>query len=144
MEMWSLSIKVTWGQLMRHEFLVIVLVTAAVISGCVKGDQPELMPVSGKVMMEVSGITAGALYFHPDPANSYQKDSPSSQLQLDGSFTMKTFPFGDGVPAGKYKVTIIPELAARLKHPEYADVQTTPWQIEVTGTEVKDHVFEIK
>src|SRR5579885_3794759 len=88
-----------------------VLLALAAASGC--GDRPKLVTVTGKVVHKGEPLTAGSIIFHPDAGNSYQKDKPSSLLQLDGSFTMKTFPFGDGVPPGKYKVTLAPELANR-------------------------------
>jgi hypothetical protein len=103
-----------------------------------------MVSVTGRVTMNGEGVTAGAIYFHPDAGNSFQKDSPSSQLQLDGSFTMKTFPYGDGVPPGKYKVTLVPELASRIKHPEYGLLEKTPWEITVPETDVAGHVFEVK
>ncbi|MFM7070833.1 MAG: hypothetical protein ACKO38_03440, partial [Planctomycetota bacterium] len=81
------------------------LMILAGLVGC-GGNQPPLAPVTGKVAMDGKPLTAGAIVFHPDVANSFQDDKPSSLLQLDGSFTMRTFPFGDGVPPGKYKVTL--------------------------------------
>lgn len=103
-----------------------------------------MVTVKGKVMMGGAGVTAGSVYFHPDSANSFQKDTPSSQLQLDGSFSIKTFPFGEGVPPGKYKVTLVPELAKRIEHPEYGDLEKTPWEITVPDSGIADHVFEVK
>ncbi|MEO2091269.1 MAG: hypothetical protein ABGY75_17550, partial [Gemmataceae bacterium] len=75
---------------------------------------PALVPVTGKVVMNDQPLTAGSIYLHPAATNDYQKDKPSSLLQLDGSFSVKTFPFGDGVPPGTYKVTLAPELAGRV------------------------------
>lgn len=103
-----------------------------------------MVPVTGMVQARGVAVTAGAIYFHPDEANSYQKDKPSSLLQLDGSFTVKTYPFGEGVPPGRYKVTLSPELASRLKKAQYGVVEKTPWTIEVTDQGVKDHLFEVK
>ncbi len=107
-------------------------------------DRPPMVSVTGKVMLNGQGVTAGSIFFHPDSANSFQKDTPSSQLQLDGSFTIKTFPYGDGVPPGKYKVTLAPELANRTKHPSYGLVDKTPWEITVPEQGLSDHVFEVK
>lgn len=109
---------------------------AALMTGC--GNQPKLVPVTGKVTHKGQGVTAGSVVLFPDAANSYQKDNPSSLLQLDGSFTFKTFPFGEGVPLGKYKVTLAPELASRLKAPKYARAETTPWELIVPDSGRKD------
>jgi len=113
--------------------------------GCSRGPEPPYMvSVTGKVLSNGQPVTAGAIYFHPDETNSFQADKPSSLLQLDGQFTMKTYPFGEGVSPGEYKVTLSPELASRLKKAKYALPSQTPWTIEVTHQGVKDHVFEVK
>lgn len=65
-------------------------------------------------------------------------------MQIDGTFTMKTFPFGDGVAPGVYKVTLAPELASRVKRPIYGKPDTTPWSIEVPKSGITDHTFEVK
>lgn len=116
---------------------------ACAVFGC-GDDRPAMVSVTGKVEMYSLPVTAGAIYFHPDAANSFQDDSPSSQLQTDGRFTMKTFPYGDGVPPGKYKVTLTPELATRIEHPDFGRLDKTPWEIEVPATGLKDHVFDVK
>jgi len=116
----------------------------ACLSGCGGPEPPPMVSVTGKVLHAGQPVTAGSIYLHPDASNSYQKDKPSSLLQLDGSFTMKTYPFGDGVPPGKYKVTLAPALASRLKKPQYALPERTPWEIEIPETDVTEHVFEVK
>jgi hypothetical protein len=89
-------------------------------------------------------LTAGSIILHPSDANSFQDDNPSSLLQLDGGFTVRTFPFGDGVPPGKYKVTLAPELASRIRRPEYADPKGTPWELEVPATGSVSQTFEVQ
>src|SRR5262245_40493969 len=85
--------------------------TTLMLAGCGNNDAPNLVPASGKVMMDGKPLTAGAIIFHPSEGNTFMKDKPSSLLQLDGSFTMKTYPFGAGVSPGPYKVTLAPEIA---------------------------------
>ena len=96
--------------------------------------KPTLVPARGKVWFEGKPLTAGFIVFYPAEGNAYTGDNPSSQLQLDGGFSMKTFPFGEGVSPGKYKVILGPELASRVSHPEYADPAKTPWEVEVSET----------
>jgi hypothetical protein len=120
--------------------LVLVLFAAC---GC-GGDKPKLVSVTGKVLHNGQPLTAGSIIFYPDAGNSYQKDKPSSLLQVDGSFTMKTYPFGDGVPLGTYKVTLAPELAARIGRPDYAKPERTPLSIVVPESGLADQVFEVK
>lgn len=112
--------------------------------GCGGPQPPPMVSVSGKVLKSGQPVTAGSLYFHPASSNSYQKDKPSSLLQVDGSFRMKTFPFGEGVPPGKYKVTLDPELATRFNKPQYARPDQTPWEIVVPQQDVAEQVFEVK
>ncbi len=123
--------------------LALALLLPVSLAGC-GDDRPPLVEVTGKVTFKGEPLTAGSIHFHPDAANSFQKDMPSSLLQLDGSYNIKTFPYGDGVPLGKYKVTLSPQLAARVELPDYANVEKTPWTIEVTEVGVTDHVFEVK
>ncbi len=111
--------------------------------GCGSSNRPTLVPVTGKALMQGQPLTAGAIIFHPDAGNGFQEDKPSSLLQMDGSFTIKTFPFGDGVPPGKYVVTLAPELASRIKRPELSDPKKSPWKIDVPDEGVRDKVFEV-
>ena len=114
------------------------------LAGCTGEERPTLVPVTGYVTVDGDPVTAGSIIFHPGEGNAYMKDKPSSLLQLDGSFTMKTFPFGEGVSPGPYKVTLAPELANRVGQPEYADPKTTPWSIDVPETGVSEHDFVVK
>jgi hypothetical protein len=100
--------------------------------------------VTGKVSHNGKPLTAGSIIFHPDAGNAYQKDKPSSLLQVDGSFTMKTFPFGEGVAPGTYKVTLAPELAGRIGRPDYGRPDKTPWSVTVPDAGLTDQKFEVK
>lgn len=113
------------------------------LGGC--GEKaPMLVQVSGTVTKDGAGVTAGSIFFHPDQANGYLKDTPSSLLQLNGGFTMKTFPFGDGVPPGKYKVTLGPEVAIRIGCPKLSKLETTTWSIDVPKSGIDGHKFEAR
>src|SRR5262245_16238197 len=120
-----------------HRMLCLVLLALLTACGC-SGEKPKLVPVTGKVTFTKKALTAGSIIFHPDAGNSYQKDRPSSLLQVDGSFTMKTFPFGEGVPPGTYKVTLAPELANRIGRPDYANPDKTPWSVTVPDAGLTD------
>lgn len=112
------------------------------LCGC-GSDAPELYEVSGRVTLNGRGLTAGSISFHPAVGNSFQSDSPSSQLQLDGSFRMKTYPWGFGVPEGDYEVTLSPELAQRIGRPEYADRAKSPLRIMVPAKAVTEYEFRL-
>jgi hypothetical protein len=120
-----------------------LVAAVAALAGC-GGDKPKLVPVTGKVIHKGQPLTAGSIWFQPAEGNPYQGEKPSCQLAIDGTFTMRTFPFGQGVPPGAYKVTLSPELAKRIQLPVYADPAKTPLRLEVPDRGVKDHVFEVK
>jgi hypothetical protein len=123
--------------------LVLVCLAIAIV-GCSSSDKPKLVSVTGTVTMDSKPLTAGSINFHPDATNAYIKDKPSSLLQLDGSFVVKTYPFGDGVSPGKYKVTLSPELASRIKRPKYGKPEDTPWSLDVSESGITDLKLEVK
>jgi len=89
-------------------------------------------------------LIAGSIWFHPDASNEVIGEPSSCVFQMDGSFTMRTYPFGDGVPPGKYKVTFSPELAGRIKLPDYGNVAKTPLEITVPDEGIHDITLEAK
>lgn len=121
----------------------VCLMLAALFS-CSAPDRPVLVPVTGRVVQDGQGLTAGAIIFHPLEGNAYMQDKPSSLLQVDGSFAMKTFPFGEGVSPGRYKVTLAPELATRIGRPDYSQPDTTPWSIDVPESGLAGQQFEVE
>ena len=57
---------------------------------------------------------------------------------------MKTYPFGDGVSPGKYKVCLNQALANAIKFPNYGDPKKTPWEVEVPETGDPAIILEVK
>ncbi|MBY0231060.1 MAG: hypothetical protein K2W96_17385 [Gemmataceae bacterium] len=112
------------------------------LAGC--GGGPRLAPVAGKVSMAGRAVTAGSVYLHPAPGNEWKGEPPSSVLQVDGSFTMKTYPYGDGAPLGKWKLTLGPPLSARLGKPELGDAGKSPWTVDVGAEGVKGAEYEVR
>ena len=121
-------------------FLLSLLI---VLVGC-GSDKPRMVVCTGKVTHKGNPVTAGSINFFPDAGNSFQKDNPSSILQMDGSFAAKTFPWGEGIPPGTYRVTLAPQLASRLNAQAYASPEKTPWKIEIPEGGVVDKIFEVK
>ena len=116
-----------------------------VVAGCGEDvDKPLLVVATGKAVHNGKPLTSGSIIFYPDRDAEYQKDNPTSMLQVDGTFTMKTFPFGEGIAPGKYKVCLSRPLAAGIKLPDYGDIKKTPWEIEIPDTGRTDIVFETK
>lgn len=122
--------------------LTCLLTTSLAICGCGE-PKPTLVSVTGKVTKDGQTVTAGSIYLHAASSEAYQKDSPSSMLQLDGSFSIKTFPFGDGVPPGDYKVTLSPELATRLKLPTLGKAAETPLTIRIPPEGLSNWLIEL-
>lgn len=114
----------------------------ALLAGC--GDRPTLVPATGRITHKGQPLTAGSVIFVPDSGNAWAKDNPSSLLQTDGSFTMKTFPYGDGVAPGKYKVTLDPALAGRVRQPALSKADKTPWSVEIPDTGKTDITLDAR
>jgi len=118
------------------------LFSLALLAGC--GERPKLVPATGKITHKGQPLTAGSVIFVPDAGNAWAKDNPSSLLQTDGTFTMKTFPFGDGVSPGKYKVMLDPALAGRVRMTNLSKADKTPWSVEIPEAGKTDIVFDTK
>ena len=127
---------------MRVWIAVGLALLAALTAGC--GKKPELVSVTGKVTHGSKTVTGGSIWFHPTGESPSQTGQMSGQLQLDGTFTARTFPHGDGIPPGHYRVTLSPDLAARAGLPRYGDVARTPWEVEVPAGGLSGHVFELR
>jgi hypothetical protein len=127
----------------RTRRLLSAVASLALAAGC-GGDRPKLVPVTGKVVHHGKALTAGSVWLHADAGNPYAGEKPSCQLALDGSFVIRTYPYGEGAPPGPYKVTLSPELANRIRLPAYSDPAKTPLRLDVPDAGVKDHVFEVK
>lgn len=125
----------------KLKFLSAILLFMSFL-GC--GERPpKLVAVEGKVLSEGKPVTAGSIIFHPAQNNAYTRDNPSSLLQLDGGFTMKTFPFGEGVSPGKYTITFSPEVAQRLSLIDYADQEKSPLKINVPDEGVQGFLIQL-
>jgi len=122
-----------------------ILFTLAVvffITAC-NQDKPKLVKVNGKITYNGQPLTAGSINFHPASTNTFTKDNPSSILQEDGSFNMKTFPYGDGVSPGEYKITLAPQLASRISLPNLAYPEKTNVKIMVPEIGLENFILEI-
>ena len=112
------------------------------ITGC-NQDKPKLVKVSGKIILNGKPLTAGSINFHPASTNTFTKDNPSSILQEDGTFNMKTFPYGDGVSPGEYKITLAPQLASRISLPNLAYPEKTNAKITVPEIGLENFILDI-
>lgn len=127
--------------MLNYRILLTILIVFFIIS-C-NQDKPKLVKVSGKINFNGKPLTAGSIYFHPASTNTFTKDNPSSILQEDGSFNMKTFPYGDGVSPGEYKITLAPQLASRISLPNLAYPEKTNAKITVPETGLENFILDI-
>lgn len=131
---------------MRYRGTVLVVLCSFVplaLSGC-GSEKPKLVTATGRVTQNGAPVTAGSVWFHPAEGSGYTGEKPSGQLQLDGTFAAKTFPYGDGLPPGTYKVTLSPDLAGRIGKPNYGTAAKTPWTVTVSDTGLVDHALTVK
>src|SRR5438874_13147885 len=78
---------------------------------CSCGDgRLKVYPVRGTVTFNGKPTPGAKVVFHPvarDPKVAERPPLPSGEVQDDGSFTLKTHPYGDGAPAGEYLVAVV-------------------------------------
>ena len=127
--------------MLNYRILLTILIVFF-ITGC-NQDKPKLVKVSGKIALNGKPLTAGSINFHPASTNTFTKDNPSSILQEDGSFNMKTFPYGDGVSPGEYKITLAPQLASRISLPNLAYPEKTNAKITIPEIGLENFTLDI-
>jgi hypothetical protein len=73
--------------------------------GCGSG-KPSLNAVHGKVYYQGSPLSCGTIVFTPDASRGNQGALARSEIQSDGSYSLRT-DVGYGVPPGWYRVTVM-------------------------------------
>lgn len=85
--------------------LVALSLTIGLLSGCGDG-RPSLVPVSGKVTINGAPVEGALIGFEPDGIDGYSRPSAAT-TDSSGNFVVGTYDKADGMPAGKYKVTVV-------------------------------------
>jgi len=85
--------------------LLALLLTSGLLFGCGDG-RPSLVPVSGKVTLNGAPIEGALIGFEPDGIEGYNRPSIST-TDSGGNFVVGTYDKADGMPVGKYKVTVL-------------------------------------
>ena len=101
-------------------FAVGMLIAAcSVLSACNKTG-PKLYPVRGQVFYQDQPAAGAQVVFQPLGEANAMAERPTATVGTDGSFTLQTYPHGDGAPAGEYGVIIswMPENARDLPNPK--------------------------
>jgi hypothetical protein len=122
----------------------ILFLTLPLVCGCGSdGRGARLAPVTGRVIYKNEGVSAASIYFLPDAEKGNSGSMATAILQLDGSFTMETYPKGNGVAPGAYKVTL--DLGRRKEKDldKFRKVETTPLSYEVPEEGLKDLLIDL-
>jgi len=99
--------------------------------GSSSGTPVTLIPVKGKVTYKGQPVTKGVIQFEPD---GYGRPA-TGQLQSDGTFELSTLKPGDGVVAGKHRISITEldkSLAKDRALRKYASPNTSRLTVEVS------------
>jgi hypothetical protein len=124
---------------------VLVLLLAA-LAGCNRqdGSTAKVAPVSGRVTFKNQAVSAAEIYFMPDASKGNHGVMGSAILQEDGSFKITTYPKGDGVAPGAYKVTLGLGRRPEKELQKYRKVETTPLKYDVPEEGLQDLHIELK
>ncbi|MBT5018233.1 MAG: carboxypeptidase regulatory-like domain-containing protein [Planctomicrobium sp.] len=92
---------------MKFHVLAVIIFSSA-LCGCGGDGRPSLVEVEGAVTLDGEPIGGAQLAFIPDAGNEIQRGSRATS-DSGGKFTVGTYAVNDGIPVGKYKVTVIKE-----------------------------------
>lgn len=121
--------------------LLVSLVLAS--AGC--GGGPKLVPVRGRVLYaDGRPVTAASVCFTPDATKGNNGQLATGLLELDGTFTLRTYPHGDGAMIGPYKATISLGRGTPPKLAKYTRADATPFQIDVPPEGLADLVLTLR
>jgi len=109
--------------------------TCVLAAGCGESG-PKLYPVRGQVFFKDKPAEGAQVVFQPAASTNANPGEAglfsSGTVAADGSFTLQSYPHGDGAPAGEYNVVItwFPPNTGEVGNPvnklpaKYADQQT--------------------
>ncbi len=90
-----------WGMLC-------VLTLCMSLTGCQGPAPPRLVPVRGQVKYKQRPVKGATICFVPDITRGNRDGLQATcQTAEDGSFTLQTYPHGEGAMVGSYKVICI-------------------------------------
>ena len=139
-------------------------VLALFLAGCGDG-RPSLVQATGTITLDGNPIEGAVIALQPVGEGEDANRRPSAGVTgPDGKFTLTTYEKDDGVPPGKYKVTVqkrelIGKLPANynderpdavpLKYKlaiprKYMMVETSGLEVEVTSSELKPATFDLQ
>jgi hypothetical protein len=119
--------------------------------GCGGSEGPKLSPVKGKVFHGDKPAEGAVVVFQPKSKDAQATAAPTGTVQADGSFTLRTYPHGEGAPPGEYVVLVTwfpPEAReqanAKNKLPaKYSNPDQTPFSATVKDGATELEPFQI-
>jgi hypothetical protein len=81
------------------------ILAVLVLVGCGSGKR-AVFPVHGQVTFENKPVANALVTFQPLDGPELERSSQSILTEEDGSFAATTYAKGDGLPVGKYAVTV--------------------------------------
>jgi len=141
----------------------VLAVAVLALTSC-GGGGPRLYPVKGQVLYQDKPAEGVTVAFHPiggeEKATGKEKGKvkrevirPTGFTGPDGSFTLSTYPHGEGAPAGEYVVVMTwfppdareQEGGARNKLPDlYADPEQSPLKATIQAGSNQLEPFRLK
>lgn len=88
--------------------LATLFILSCTFFGCGGDGRPTLVLVEGTVTLDGEPLEGARLSFIPDAGNQIQRGSNATS-GVGGNFVVGTYSADDGIPVGKYKVTVIKE-----------------------------------
>jgi hypothetical protein len=82
---------------------ILTIVLLGVLSGCSRGDLPELAPVTGKVTLDGKPVRSGLISFVPDPSRGTDGTPGIGNIDENGNYRIATLE-ADGAQVGFHKV----------------------------------------
>jgi hypothetical protein len=130
---------------MKRGLAASVLFPLLLLCGCggSDGSGAKLAPVKGRVIYKNEAVFGSNIYFMPDADRGNQGAMATAILQKDGSFTMSTYPKGDGVAPGAYKVTVDLPRRPEEELKKFRRVETTPLKVDVPEEGLTELVFDL-
>jgi hypothetical protein len=108
----------------------LILLACLYSTGCGRG--PKLANVRGRVLYaDGRPVTAASVCFIPDAERANTGLLATGLLETDGTFRLRTYPQGEGVGIGIYKVTVSLGRGTPRKLAKYTRANETPFEVEV-------------
>lgn len=145
---------------MRCPVLITSLVCVAILaSGCGGKDRPKLVQVKGKITLNGAPLEGALIGMMLDPPNEQYKRPAQARTNAQGEFIPASYGDAQGIPTGKYKVTVVkqefpddynaenPEASkSPIKHIvpiAYGNPDTSGLVVEVTASGISPDVIAL-